>query len=206
MRSSQEVLPYDEGVARIRRTDPSFDPGDFERRAGRAFFLLGRAWQDRDPELARPFMSPGAHRDWSVKVQLFIDRRRRSVLEGMRLDSLDLTGFSRADDFDRVLVRIEFTCAAYEVDEDTGRILSGDRTPGPVTELWEFRRAVGARTPDRRILDGECPNCASALRVGRLGECRSCGAAVAGGRYDWVLSGLRSEGVTPVDGGPVARP
>ncbi|MGW6457444.1 TIM44-like domain-containing protein [Streptomyces sp. NPDC055078] len=193
MRSSQQSFPPDEGVARIRRTDPSFDPGDFERRAGQAFFALGRAWQDRDAELARPFMSPGAHQEWSAKVQHFVDLRKRSVLEGMRLDSLDLVEFGRVDGFDQVTVRIGFTCAAYEVDERTERVLSGDRTPRAVTEFWDFRRSVGARTPDRRILDGECPHCGSALRVDRLGECRSCRAAVAGGEFDWVLSGLRSE-------------
>jgi predicted lipid-binding transport protein (Tim44 family) len=186
-------LSPSEGMAQIRSSDPSFDPEDFDRRAGQAFFALQKAWQDRDLELARPFMSPGLYMSWSAQVQQLVDLHKRNILEGLRIDSLVPVKVVHGSAFDDVTVRVTATCADYEVDERTNRVIFGSRTPSSFTEYWTFQRSVDARTTDKRILDKVCPNCGAPLQINQIGECHYCNAAVTSGRFDWVLSRIEQE-------------
>jgi hypothetical protein len=90
-------------------------------------------------------------------------------------------------------VRMTATCADYEVDEKTGRMIFGSRSPSQFVEYWTFQRSVGVQTTDRSILDRVCPNCGAPLEINQVGECRYCRAAVTSGRFDWVLSRIEQE-------------
>jgi len=95
--------------------------------------------------------------------------------------------------FDDLTVRITATCADYEVDEHTNRIIFGSRTPSSFTEYWTFQRSVDAKTTDKHAVDKVCPNCGAPLTVNQVGECDFCHAAVTSGRFDWVLSRIEQE-------------
>jgi predicted lipid-binding transport protein (Tim44 family) len=189
----QVQLPPDEGLAEIRGSDPSFDPGAFIARVKQAFATLQDAWQARDVDTGRGFMSPGLYFSWSAQVEQMRDEHRRNVLEGMRIDRVIPVRVLHGHVFDDVTVRIDATCADYEIDETSGRIVFGDKTPRPFTEYWTFQRAIGTKTGERSLLDKVCPNCGAPLDVTQLGECRYCKAAVTSGRFDWVLSRIEQQ-------------
>ena len=94
---------------------------------------------------------------------------------------------------DNITCRITATCADYEVDERTGKVIFGERRPTRFTEYWTFQRSVGVQTTGRSILDKVCPNCGAPLEINQIGECRYCDAAVTSGRFDWVLSRIEQE-------------
>jgi predicted lipid-binding transport protein (Tim44 family) len=181
-------LTPQEGIARIQQADPAFDPQDFLGRAAQAFNALQQAWQDRDLLSARPFMSPGLYLSWSAQVQQLIELHKKNILEGLRIDALVPVKVVHGETFDNVTVRVTATCADYEIDEQSGRIIFGSRTPSTFTEYWTFQRSVDAKTTEKRILDKVCPNCGAPLQINQIGECRYCNAAVSSGRFDWVLS------------------
>jgi predicted lipid-binding transport protein (Tim44 family) len=87
------------------------------------------------------------------------------------VDSVDLVKFVHGSAFDDVTVRIAATCADCEVDERTGRLICGNRTPVQLVEYWTFQRSVAAKTTGRSILDKVCPNCGAPLEINRVGEC-----------------------------------
>jgi predicted lipid-binding transport protein (Tim44 family) len=181
------------GVATIRSEDPTFDPETFRGRAQQAFMALQQAWQDRDLTVSRPFMSPGLYLGWSSQVQQLLELHKKNVLEGLRVDGVDVVKVVHGRAFDDVAVQVTATCADYEVDEATGRVIFGSRTPSQFVEYWTFQRSVGVQTTGRSILDKVCPNCGAPLEINQVGECRYCKAAVTSGRFDWVLSRIEQE-------------
>lgn len=181
------------GMATIKQADPSFDEQAFLGRVRQAFFALQQAWQERDLSASRPFMSPGLYLGWSSQVQQLIDLHKRNVLEGLRIDHHRTVKVVHGSAFDNVTVRVKATCADYEVDERTGRMIFGSREPSQFTEYWTFQRSIAAQTTGRSILDKVCPNCGAPLEINQVGECRYCDAAVTSGRFDWVLSRIEQE-------------
>jgi predicted lipid-binding transport protein (Tim44 family) len=181
------------GLATIKAEDPTFDPDAFRGRVQQAFMALQQAWQDRDLTASRPFMSPGLYLGWSSQVQQLVELHKKNVLEGLRVDSIDVVKVVHGSAFDDVAVRVAATCADYEVDERTGRTIFGSRSPSQFVEYWTFQRSVGVQTTGRSILDRVCPNCGAPLEINQVGECRYCKAAVTSGRFDWVLSRIEQE-------------
>jgi predicted lipid-binding transport protein (Tim44 family) len=181
------------GMTMIQSEDPHFDPEAFRGRVQQAFFALEQAWQERDLTASRPFMSPGLYLGWSSQVQQLLELHKKNVLDGLRLDGLDVVKVVHGEAFDNVTVRLAATCADYEVDEKTGRMIFGSRSPSQFVEFWTFQRSVGVQTTDRSILDRVCPNCGAPLEINQVGECRYCKAAVTSGRFDWVLSRIEQE-------------
>lgn len=181
------------GLATIRAEDPTFDSEAFRGRAQQAFFALQQAWQDRDLHASRAFMSPGLYLGWSSQVRQLIELHKKNVLEGLRVDGVDVVKVVHGEAFDDVTVRVAATCADYEVDERNGKVIFGSKTPSQFVEYWTFQRSVGTQTTGRSILDKVCPNCGAPLEINQVGECRYCNAAVTSGRFDWVLSRIEQE-------------
>lgn len=183
-----EVFAPAAGLAQLRTADPAFDEGSFLARVERAFAVLQQAWENRDLDTARTFLSPGCYLAWSTQLEQMVAEHRRNVLEGLRVDGVTPVKVSHGRVYDDVTLRIEATCADYEVDETSGRIVFGDRTPQTFVEYWTFQRSVDARSGGADLLDKRCPNCGAPLQVNQVGECRYCSAAVTSGKFDWVLS------------------
>jgi predicted lipid-binding transport protein (Tim44 family) len=181
------------GLATIKAEDPTFDAEAFRGRAQQAFFALQQAWQDRDLTSSRPFMSPGLYLGWSSQVQQLIELHKKNLLDGLRVDGIDVVKVIHGQAFDNVTVRVTANCADYEVDERTGKLIFGSRSPSEFVEYWTFQRSVGTQTTGRSILDKVCPNCGAPLEINQVGECRYCKAAVTSGRFDWVLSRIEQE-------------
>jgi predicted lipid-binding transport protein (Tim44 family) len=189
----QVQMDPQQGLAAIKSTDPGFDPKAFLSRVQEAFSALQTAWQAREVDTARAFMSPGLYFSWSAQVEQMSEQHRRNILEGLRIDRVTPVRVLHGHVFDGVTVRIDATCADYEVDEGTQRVVFGDKTPRPFTEYWTFQRAVGTKTGAHALFDKVCPNCGAPLDVNQLGECKYCKAAVTSGRFDWVLSRIEQE-------------
>ena len=181
------------GVATVKSEDPAFDENAFMQRVQQAFSSLQQAWQERDLSSSRPFMSPGLYLGWSSQVQQLMDLHKKNVLEGLKIDDLRIEAVRHGTVFDDVTVRVTASCADYEVDERTGKVIFGSRQPSSFTELWTFQRSRGARTTDRSLMDKVCPNCGAPLEINQVGECKYCRAAVTSGRFDWVLSRIEQE-------------
>ena len=182
-------LPGEAGLAAISAADPAFERNAFLERVASGFGALQTAWQARDLTDARGFMSPGLYYAWQAQVEQLQEQHRKNVLEGLRIDGITPVAVVHSSAFDDVMVRIDATCADYEIDETTGKIVFGDRRPESFTEYWTFQRGVGVKTSGKSgTLEKQCPNCGAPLKVNAVGECDYCKAAVTSGKFDWVLS------------------
>ncbi|MHB8572929.1 MAG: Tim44 domain-containing protein [Candidatus Dormibacteria bacterium] len=181
--------PVGEGLAAIIANDPGFNEVKFDERARMAFFMLQRAWMDRNLDEGRAYMSPGLYMTWKQQVDQMVQLHKKNILENLNIQGLRLVAAEHTSDYDHITVRFDAVCADYEVDETTGKLVFGQKQDRPFTEYWTFTRSAGARTlVTGGVTDQKCPNCGAPLSVNETGECHYCKTAITSGQFDWTLS------------------
>lgn len=179
----------EEQLAAITANDPNFSEQQFLDRAQAAFFLLQKAWQDRNVDEGRAYMSPGLYMGWKNQVDQMTAEHRKNVLEALYIQGMHIARASHDENFDNITVRVDASAKDYDVNDQTGKKISGDNSDTPFTEFWTFTRTAGAKTlVTGGITEKKCPNCGAPLDVNATGHCKYCNEAVTSGKFDWVLS------------------
>ncbi|MBS0395437.1 MAG: TIM44-like domain-containing protein [Proteobacteria bacterium] len=182
-----------EGVTALRAADPAFSPDAFKTRVRSAFLALQQAWCQQNLDAGRAFLSPGAYFAWRAQLEVMAAEGRRNVMEQLEVQRIEPVRIVHGRVYDDLTVRITAACADYETDGD-GRVVFGDRTVRPFSELWTFQRSVGVTTSGKPgTLENTCPSCGAPVALTQIGECRYCKAAVTSGKFDWVVSRIEQE-------------
>jgi predicted lipid-binding transport protein (Tim44 family) len=180
------------GLADIQANDPGFNEQGFLDRVQAAFFLLQKAWQDRNVDEGRAYMSTGLYQGWKAQVDQMTAEHKKNVLENLFIQGMHIAKATRDENFDSITVRIDASAMDYEVDDQTGKevfAVGGKKADRPFTEYWTFQRSAGAKTlVSGGVTEKKCPNCGAPLEVNEVGDCKYCGASVTSGKFDWVLS------------------
>ena len=180
------------GIAEIQANDPAFNEQNFLDRAQAAFFQLQKAWQDRNVDEGRAYMSPGLYQSWKAQVDQMTAQHKKNILENLFIQGMHIARAGHDANFDQITVRIDASAMDYEVDDQTGKevfAVGGKKADRPFTEYWTFERSAGAKTlVSGGVTEKKCPNCGAPLEVNETGDCKYCGAAVTSGKFDWVLS------------------
>ncbi|MFN2464262.1 MAG: TIM44-like domain-containing protein [Candidatus Dormibacteria bacterium] len=176
-------------LAEIEAADPNFNQQQFLDRAQVAFFLLQKAWQDRNVDEGRAYMSPGLYMGWKTQVDQMTAEHRKNVLEALYVQGMHIVKATHDANFDNITVQVDASAKDYDVDDRTGKKTSGDSSDTPFTEFWTFTRSAGTKTlVSGGVVEKKCPNCGAPLDVNATGECRYCNQPVTSGKFDWVLS------------------
>lgn len=179
-------------LAEIQAGDPGFNEQQFLDRCQAAFFLLQRAWQDRNVDEGRAYMTPGLYTSWKAQVDEMTAQHKRNVLENLFIQGMHIVKATKDPNFEQITVRMDASAMDYEVDDQTGKevfAVGGRRADRPFTEFWTFQRSAGAKTlVSGGVVEKKCPNCGAPLDVNATGQCRYCEAPVTSGKFDWVLA------------------
>ncbi|MEK6248802.1 MAG: hypothetical protein N2C12_11525, partial [Planctomycetales bacterium] len=102
----------------------------------------------------------------------------------------ELAEATSANVFDTLTVQVTASAIDYRVSIDTGKYLSGSRSPDDFTEFWSFvrRKGVQTNTDKAGLIEGYCPNCGDSIRLNQVEKCGSCEALLRSGEHDWVLT------------------
>jgi predicted lipid-binding transport protein (Tim44 family) len=179
----------DTGLAAIKARDPGFDKARFLSDVQATFYVVEGAWTQRDPAVSRQVMADGLWQQHRVQMQGYVSAHKSNVLEGLAVESLTVIAAHTDTDYDTITVRVLATCADYDVDDRTGKVLRGRKDPEQWMEDWTFQRSASAVTPKGGgTLSSHCPNCGAPLELDLTGVCKYCHALVSSGTFDWVLS------------------
>jgi len=180
-----------DGLDALKGADPAFNEQTFIDRAQAAFFLLQKAWCERDLSLARAVMSESIYQRWRVQLEEMAAARKKNILENLVIAGAEVVKVDRDARFEALTVRFVASAADYEVDEQTGKIVFGSRQDQPFTEFWTFVRAAGTKTlAQGGVSENKCPNCGAPLTINESGVCRYCNVVVTSGSFDWVLDNI----------------
>jgi predicted lipid-binding transport protein (Tim44 family) len=178
-----------DGLAQIKAHDPGFSEEPFLEQVQRAFFLIEEAWSDRKPDVSRQVMADGLWQQHRVQIDQYVKEHKRNVLEDLAIGDMAIIGAHSDQSFDTITVRIYAACADYDVDDNSGKVVRGNKQVEQWQEDWSFQRSSDATTKDSGgTLSSKCPNCGAPLDVDLQGVCKYCHAPIMGGKYDWVLA------------------
>lgn len=183
------------GLAALKQKDPSFDEQNFKDKANTAFFKIQLAWEKKDMDIARPFITDAILQRYTVQLQQLKEKHLTNKMENMAVGAMTIADISSDDRFDKITVKIDASAADYTIDDSTGKIVKGSQTPSHFDEYWTFIRSKTAKTDSTKSLkDNKCPNCGAALEVSATGKCNYCSSILTSGEYDWVLSEITQSG------------
>jgi len=178
-----------DGLAAIAAHDAGFDVETFKASVERCFFIVEEAWTDQKPEMSRRVMADGVWQQHRAQIEQYQRNGTRNVLDGLAVGKVTIVGASSDAQHDTITTRILATCADYDVQASSGKVVRGDQhTMTPFQEDWVFQRSSSATTPTGGgTLQDHCPNCGAPLDLDLAGVCHYCRAPVMSGQYDWVL-------------------
>jgi predicted lipid-binding transport protein (Tim44 family) len=178
-----------DGLAAIKAHDPAFNEERFLQQVQKSFFVVEEAWSDRKPGVSRQVMAEGLWQQHRVQIEQYVEGHKRNVLEDLAVGDMAIVGAHSDQTFDTITVRIFAACADYDVDDNSGKVVRGNKHVDQWQEDWSFQRSSTATTKDGGgTLSSKCPNCGAPLDVDLQGVCKYCHAPVMSGDYDWVLA------------------
>jgi predicted lipid-binding transport protein (Tim44 family) len=187
--ATQVPTAVSDGLAAITAHDPAFDVEAFKASVERCFFIVEQAWSDQKPEMSRRVMADGIWQQHRTQIEQYQRNGTRNMLEGLAVGKVTIVGASSDQQHDTITTRILATCADYDVQASSGKVVRGDKhTMTPFQEDWVFQRSSSATTPSGGgTMQEHCPNCGAPLDLDLAGVCHYCRAPVMSGQYDWVL-------------------
>jgi predicted lipid-binding transport protein (Tim44 family) len=177
----------DAGLGAIKLRDPNFDERTFLDRAQTAFFKLQQAWTARNQDLARDVMSDALYERHKMQTDQLIAAHQIDILENIVIGSARIVDVHPGVAYDSISVAITASMTDYTIDEQSKKVVSGDRYQQTFTEIWDFiRRADAKSVVGATTMAATCPNCGAPLHT-TGGKCDYCGSYTRTSSSDWVV-------------------
>ena len=177
----------------VKQIDELFNKDEFLSWTKDVFVKLQEAWTKRDWSTIRLFETNELFEQHNKQLQAFIDRKQINVMEQICVKSAKLADFKQNGDKDVLTVILNSKMIDYIIDEQTGKILKGDKTTYRYsTYKMVFIRKTGIKTKPGtdKINTTNCPNCGAPTQITSSGKCEYCGSVITTGQYSWALSNL----------------
>ncbi len=182
----------DEIVSIMKQKDVNFTANDFLSYVKRVYIDIQDAWSKRDLEPVRSVLHPNLYQQTQTQIDKKIADGIVNHIERISVNTAYLTGYRQDDDYEYMTVYLAAQMIDYQVKEETGEVLYGDKTT-----RWDMRykmtfiRAIDMQTLDITEENNEtmrCPSCGAPIEGTAFGRCEYCGTVVSTGKYGWVLS------------------
>ena len=112
-------------------------------------------------------MADGLWQQHRVQIQGYIDAHKRNVLEDLAVGNLTVIAAHHEPDYDTITVRVLAACADYDVDDEHGRVIRGDKRVGQVDGGLDVPAVRHGHHPRRRRHPvGQVPQLRGAARPG----------------------------------------
>lgn len=138
-----EVADRDRGIEHIRQMDPGFEPEAFAGWARTAFTDVQAAITCRDMSALAARLTPQEYARLQAQCDRLRGARQTNWVEQIRINRADVTEAWQESGQDWVTVYFAVSLVDYTVDDASGSLVDGSRTPQDIEEYWTFTRPVG---------------------------------------------------------------
>jgi predicted lipid-binding transport protein (Tim44 family) len=175
----------------IKADDPNFSEQGFYGRVNEMFLAIQKAWEARNMEPARRFLSEEQFQVLADGVGEYVRNGQINKLDSIHIDHLEPMSITREGDKDYIKVDITASVIDYTIDERTQQLVNpgllGDgKTLKTFDEYWTLVRNVGSQTKADATVK-KCPNCGGPVSDGNYVKCAYCGMMMNDPALDWVL-------------------
>ncbi len=186
-RSRQVTIPNRNVDVRnaVQQSDPSFSTEEMLAYAKDTFVAVQNAWCAKDLTTVRGLMHNNLYNTTMKQVQAKIEQHVTYHYENYTFRNVYLTSYVRDSEYEYVTVYLNTEYIDYQVDDNTGNIIRGDKTTmWKMRYLMKFMRSVERQSDQPKV----CPNCGAPMDIASSGKCAYCGSTVTTSSFDWLLS------------------
>jgi predicted lipid-binding transport protein (Tim44 family) len=133
----------DSGLAHIRQMDPAFDPAALADTARRLFPDVQRGVAARDVTPVNGRLTPRMYTALVGQCDRLRTAGHSNRLEQIDIRRAEVTEAWQESGQDYATVYLTGSLVDYNVDDASGALVEGNRTPQEFTEYWTFARPVG---------------------------------------------------------------
>jgi predicted lipid-binding transport protein (Tim44 family) len=141
-----------EGVNRIRRADPGFDPARFLEGARIAFEMVVTAFAKGDKVALRPLLADEVYQPFAQSIDERVAAKETTQTRDLRLDDAEIVEAETAGRTARVTVKL----ISHQINVTRamdGSIVDGDPDhPVEKTDYWTFARDTRSPDPNWRLV------------------------------------------------------
>lgn len=136
-----------EGIAMIRRSEPSFDPDYFKEVAQDVFFQVQAGWMRRDIGAYRHLLGQRLAQEYEGHFAEMRANGHINKLENIAVRKVEVVSAGVGDNEEFVTVLFTANLLDYTVDEQSGSVVKGSNTePVKFAEKWTWARPVATET------------------------------------------------------------
>lgn len=135
----------DRGVGHIRQMDTAFDPDAFAQWAQRTFADVQDAITRRDLSLVADRLTPQEYARLQAQCDRLRQARQTNRVEQTQVRRCQVTEAWQESGQDWATVYVAASLVDYTIDDTTGGVIDGSRTPQDIEEYWTFTRPVGPK-------------------------------------------------------------
>jgi predicted lipid-binding transport protein (Tim44 family) len=133
------------GIGYIRQMDPGFDPAAFGQWAQRAFTDVQDAITRRDLTAVADRLSPQEYARLQGQCDQLRGARQTNRVEQIQFRRVEVSEAWQESGQDWVTAYLAASLVDYAVDDATGALVDGSKTPQDIEEYWTFTRPVGPK-------------------------------------------------------------
>ncbi len=133
------------GVGYLRQMDPGFDPVAFAQWAQRTFADVQDGITRRDLGLVGDRLTPQEYARLQGQCDQLRGARQTNRVEQIQFKRVELTEAWQESGQDWTTVYVTASLVDYTVDDSTGGLVDGSKTPQDIAEYWTFTRPVGPK-------------------------------------------------------------
>jgi predicted lipid-binding transport protein (Tim44 family) len=133
------------GIGHIRQMDASFDAAAFAQWAQRVFADVQEGITRRDLGAVADRLTPQEYARLQAQCDQLRGARQTNRVEQIQWKRVEVTEAWQESGQDWVTVCVSVSLVDYTVDDTTGSVVDGSRTPQDVEEYWTFTRPVGPK-------------------------------------------------------------
>jgi hypothetical protein len=127
-------------LERLSTVRDAWEPFAVEQRVRRAFCEVQEAWEHRDPDRARDYMSARLYGEHAALIEEMREHHRVNVMKDLQYGKGAVVGLRATIDpaGDRMWVWFEAKLIDYITDEAHDLLIEGSAEPRQLREVWEF--------------------------------------------------------------------
>ena len=173
--------------------DPNFSVEAFKQRLSNIYVRLQNAWQAKDLEPVRPFLTDALYNQYDMQLSNYRHTKTTNVVEHIAVLGISITGWKQQGGEDVIIAVLRSRINDYVIDDATGQVVRGSRTAEKFMEYeYALSRKTGVKTASAKgVRTVNCPNCGSPIDINQSAVCKYCGSTLQAAPEDWVISGIK---------------
>ena len=181
-------------IKQYYKLDPEFDEEAIRSLIANLYVQMQDTWRDKDISSLRPYMTDEFYSQMDRQLDAFRKQHKTDYTENIAVLNVSLIGWRQAGGMDYITVSINTRITSYTLDDNTGKLLSGDRQREKFMEYeidLSRKRGIITAPKSERAGSQTCPHCGAPVNLNASAKCEYCGSVLTRVNTDWTICAMR---------------